>query len=128
MFLHTIYLFCLGLPCTPYEKIGTQDYNQLLDDLNKMLGSLCDLHDKTNQEPMPMFCTIESFWSTKAALDWLYDRPSTRDRLDDYTLYPIEALIAVIYENFYNRVQFQCDLGVLMRLVFISLSESIEIR
>ncbi|CAF4554051.1 unnamed protein product [Rotaria sp. Silwood1] len=103
-----------GLPCTPYEKIGTQDYNQLLDDLNEMLSSLCDFRNNIHNEPMPMFCTMESFWSTKSALDWLYDQPSTRDRTDDYTLYPIEALIAVIYENFYNRVQFKCDLGVLM--------------
>ncbi|CAM2718705.1 unnamed protein product [Rotaria socialis] len=103
-----------GLPCTPYEKIGTQDYNQLLDDLNEMLSSLCDSRQKTNHGTMPMFCTIESFWSTKAALDWIYDQPSTRDRLDDYTLYPIEALIAVIYRNFYSRVQFKCELGVLM--------------
>ncbi|CAF1350963.1 unnamed protein product [Adineta steineri] len=103
-----------GIPCTPNEKIGTQDYNQLLDDLNEMLDSLCDFRKKIDDERMPMFCTMESFWSTKAALDWIYDQPSTRDRLDDYTLYPIEALIAVIYENFYNRAQFKCDLGILM--------------
>jgi hypothetical protein len=69
---------------------------------------------------------MESFWSTKAALDWIYDQPSTGDRLDDYTLYPIEALIAVIYENFYNRSQFKCDLGVLMGLIFSHLK--IEIK
>ena len=79
-----------------------------------MLCSLCDFRKQKDQVPMPMFCTMESFWSTKAALDWIYDQPSTRDRLDDYTLYPIEALIAVIYENFYNRAQFKCELGVLM--------------
>ncbi len=84
-----------------------------------MLGSLCDFRNKIDNEPMPMFCTMESFWSTKAALDWLYDQPSTRDRIDDYTLYPIEALIAVIYENFYKRAQFKCDLGVLMGLIFL---------
>ena len=85
-----------------------------------MLVSLCDFRQKMNEEPMPMFCTLESFWSTKAALNWIYDQPSTRDRLDDYTLYPIEALIAVIYENFYNRARFKCDLGVLMGLIFSS--------
>jgi hypothetical protein len=109
-------MFLLGLPCTPYEKLGTQDYNQLLDDLNEMLGSLCDFRNKTDIEPTPMFCTMESFWSTKAALDWLYAQPSTRDRIDDYTLYPIEALIAVIYENYYNRARFKCDLGILIGL------------
>ncbi|CAF0791690.1 unnamed protein product [Adineta ricciae] len=103
-----------GLPCTPYEKIGTQDYNQLLDDIHEMLGSLCDFCNYIDNVPMPMFCTMESFWSTKAALDWIYDQPTTRDRIDDYTLYPLEALIAVIYENYYSRAQFKCDLGVLM--------------
>lgn len=80
-----------------------------------MLRSLCESRQHgTILEWMPMFCTLESFWSTKAALDWLYEQPSTRDRLDDYTLYPIEALIAVIYENFYQRAEFTCDLSVLM--------------
>lgn len=110
--------FLTGLPCTPYEKIGTQDYNQLLDDLIEMLGSLCDSSNRNNTQLMPMFCTMESFWSTKSALDWLYDQPSTRDRLEDYTLYPIEALIAVIYENFYNQVEFKCDLSILMGSLF----------
>ena len=104
-----------GLPCTPHEKIGSQDYNQLLDDLHEMLRSLCESRQHgTVLEWMPMFCTLDSFWSTKAALDWLYEQPSTRDRLDDYTLYPIEALVAVIYENFYQRAEFKCDLRVLM--------------
>lgn len=82
-----------------------------------MLGSLCDRRQPMDNTPMPMFCTIESFWSTKAALDWLYDQPSTRDRTDDYTLYPIEALIAVVYETYYSRAQFKCDLAVLMGFV-----------
>ena len=82
-----------------------------------MLGSLCDFRNYIDNEPMPMFCTMESFWSTKVALDWIYDQPTTRDRMDDYTLYPLEALIAVIYESFYSRAQFKCDLGVLMGLV-----------
>jgi len=97
-----------GLPCTPYEKIGTQDYNQLLDELNEMISSL--------DEKMPIFCTMESFWLIKAALDWIYDQPTTQHRTDDYTMYPIESLIAVIYENFYKQTQFKCDLGVLMGL------------
>ena len=79
-----------------------------------MFNSLCDFRHQEDEEPMPMFCTMESFWSTKAALDWLYEQPTTRDRLDDYTLYPIEALIAVIYEHFYHQVDFRCDLAVLM--------------
>lgn len=106
-----------GLPCTPFDKLGSEDYNRLLDDLHEMLNSLCDFRHQHDEEPMPMFCTMESFWSTKAALDWLYEQPNTRDRLDDYTLYPIEALIAVIYENFYHQVNFRCDLPVLMGFV-----------
>ena len=50
-----------GLPCTPYGKIGTEDYNQVLNDLHEMLGLLCDFPTS-----MPMFCTMESFRSTKS--------------------------------------------------------------
>ena len=98
-----------GLPCTPYGKMGTEDYNQVLNDLHEMLGLLGDFPDS-----MPMFCTMESFRSTKAALDWLYAHTSTRDRTENYTLYPMESLIAVLYEHFYPRADFKCNLGIVM--------------
>lgn len=105
-------IFYKALPCTELkEKIANGDYNQILDNLQTMTNKFRETSS------MPIFCTIKSFWSIKFALDWLYNRETTRHRTDNYVLYPFEALIAVIYENFYRQTDFRCDLKVLMEFV-----------